>query len=357
MMKFVYLAISLVFIYLSISFAYTEETDRADVCAEGAQAISETGVDMKEVGAFIEECMGWNDSIENIKKITQENKINKIRENSLIALPDDFDFSFPLTDEEYYDKIFTLDWKTPESELIRHNSANAYIATIETDSYYLDNKIDILQYFYWNEGILFDVNNFEVYQELDFGTLSYTTFNNDGYVRVSDWDDVNENEFIEEKRDLIFAANATREELDRDTVVRVDWLAVPELDKTNNIVHYAFELEWDSGHISRQSTSLILGRNGYTEVTSLLSDDYKFDEAYAIIKNALSKYNFAQDYQYKDYKSGDKVAAVGIASLLAASFGIKGLAKSGGFLVLLKKFWWVIFAPLIFLGRLVNRNK
>ena len=81
MMKFVYLTISLVFIYLSISFAYTEETDRADVCAEGAQAISETGVDMKEVGAFVEECMGWNDSIENIKKITQENKINKIREN------------------------------------------------------------------------------------------------------------------------------------------------------------------------------------------------------------------------------------------------------------------------------------
>ena len=65
MMKFVCLTISLVFIYLSISFADTEYTDRANACGEEAKAISETGVDMKDVSAFIEECMGLKDSIEN----------------------------------------------------------------------------------------------------------------------------------------------------------------------------------------------------------------------------------------------------------------------------------------------------
>ena len=300
----------------------------------------------KDAGFSDDECLASS----------EERKIEKIKKNSLIKLPDDFDFTYPLEDDQWNDKVFSLDWKISETEFIIHNSANASIPTINMDEYYLDNKIDILQYLYWNEGLLFDVNNWEVHQEFDFGTIDYKTFYKDGYVEISDWEDVNEKSFIKEKRELIFAANAERVSLNRSTVVAVDWLSKPELDAVNNMVHYAFELEWDDGYSSKQGTSLILGRNGYTEVTSMIFESENFDERFHMIKGELSNYNFYLDHKYTDYKAGDKVAAVGIASLLAASFGIKGLAKTGGLLLLLKKFWWIILAPFIFIGRFFNRN-
>ena len=68
--------------------------------------------------------------------------------------------------------------------------------------------------------------------------------------------------------------------------------------------------------------------------------------------------NFTEGYTYKDYKSGDKIAAAGIGALVATSLGVKalksggGAAAAGGILLLLKKFWWILLAPLAFLGKL-----
>lgn len=335
-MKFIFQFIGILLIlFSSTSFAEIDTEEILDKIAS-----------CEDAGMEIDECLTSN----------EENKIEKIKKNSLIKLPDDFDFTFPLNDDQWSDKIFSLDWKISETEFIRHNSANASIPAINMGEYYLDNKIDILQYLYWSDGILFDVNNWEVQQEFDFGTIYYGTFKNDGYVEISDWEDVNEKSFIKEKRDLIFTANAERVSLNRSTVVAVDWLSKPELDAVNNMVHYAFELAWSDGSSTNQGTSLILGRNGYTEVTSQIFEGENFSERFQMIKGELSNYNFYLDHKYTDYKAGDKVAAVGIASLLAASFGIKGLAKSGGLLLLLKKFWWIILAPFIFIRRFFNRN-
>ena len=56
--------------------------------------------------------------------------------------------------------------------------------------------------------------------------------------------------------------------------------------------------------------------------------------------------------RYSDYKSGDRIAAVGLGGLVAGSLGIKALAKAGAFakfLPLLAKFWWIIIAPFLLL--------
>ena len=81
------------------------------------------------------------------------------------------------------------------------------------------------------------------------------------------------------------------------------------------------------------------GNNGYQEQMLLnLSKIHKFNDT----------------KEYKDWKAGDKVAAAGIGALLATTLGVKalkpGLIAAG--LLLLKKFWFIIFLPFIWLGKL-----
>ena len=62
-----------------------------------------------------------------------------------------------------------------------------------------------------------------------------------------------------------------------------------------------------------------------------------------------------RDSKHTDYKSGDKVAAVGIGGLVAGTLGVKALAKAGAFaklLPLLLKFGWILLIPLAFVGKL-----
>jgi len=66
----------------------------------------------------------------------------------------------------------------------------------------------------------------------------------------------------------------------------------------------------------------------------------------------IHKFNTAKEY--KDWKSGDKVAAAGIGALLATTLGVKalkpGIIAAG--LLLFKKFWFIIVLPFIWLGKL-----
>ena len=57
--------------------------------------------------------------------------------------------------------------------------------------------------------------------------------------------------------------------------------------------------------------------------------------------------------------ASSKVAAYGIGALLAASMGIKGIAKAGFMATIMlfaKKAWFVLLLPFIFIGRLFNRK-
>ena len=88
----------------------------------------------------------------------------------------------------------------------------------------------------------------------------------------------------------------------------------------------------------------------------MFSFEREFEE---MAKGFADSINFDEGYRYSDYKSGDKIAAVGIGGLVAGTLGVKALAKAGVLAKLLgfvAKFWWVILAPLIFLGSLLNKK-
>ena len=347
-MKFILPVLLMIFGYMPVMASSVEELD-----SNLERFIAETKLCSSDDD--FDECVEKKKS--EIDSLMEGVKEEKIRNNASAVIPDDFDFTYPLPDEEFFDTVFSLDWKISETETIKHISANAEIPTINYDEYYLDNKADILQYLYWVEGILFDVNDYEVYQEFDFITIMYSEFNNEGYVKLDDWKNIDLDDFLEEKREMVFAANANRREQGLDTVKSVQWLLEPELDDVNNMVHYVFTLGWSDGVSTSNGTSLILGRNGYTTVDSVYNvDDDNIMATINLVKTKLSDYKFNNDYQYSDYKSGDKIAAVGIAALVAASFGVKGAASAATFGKVLVKFWWLLLAPFLFIGRLFRKK-
>ena len=143
------------------------------------------------------------------------------------------------------------------------------------------------------------------------------------------------------------------------TVSNISWHITPNFNKDLGYVFYSLLVEFDDGTETYNSTAMILGREGYTDLTFLFRENIAHlmpSEIDKVVKNFIYK----TGAQYTDYKSGDKVAAYGVGALVAGSLGIKGLAKTGALAALAafaKKLWFIILLPFIFLFRLVSGNK
>ena len=125
----------------------------------------------------------------------------------------------------------------------------------------------------------------------------------------------------------------------------------PYLDGTYNSVYYAFNVTWSDNSSSVEGTAIILGKEGYTTASYVGGTD-GYQEQLLLNLSKIHKFNTTKEY--KDWKSGDKVAAAGIGALLATTLGVKalkpGIIAAG--LLLFKKFWFIIVLPFIWLGKL-----
>ena len=99
----------------------------------------------------------------------------------------------------------------------------------------------------------------------------------------------------------------------------------------------------------------------YIKCRYLYFDENRNNSCFKYIKckvdeNLSKMHKFNETKEYKDWKAGDKVAAAGIGALLATTLGVKYLKP--GLLavaaVFLKKFWFIIFLPFIWLFKLFS---
>ena len=252
-------------------------------------------------------------------------------------------------DAEWGKKIDTLKWYNEENSkdhTIKIPSSNANIYIYKREVYLLGQ--DIEQYSWWAYG---KYNNDLVLKVFgnEYGYIINKPIN-DGYTKVEDWSDVSPEELIQGLRD------ANKNEGDGLSYAKeVQWIYKPSLDKEKNLVNYSYKVVWSDDSISMESKNIILGRGGHIDQIFVFSDlsDTKVNADLA--KAASSDTTFDAGFSYKDFKAGDKIAAVGIGALVATSLGVKvlkGAKATGGILLLLKKLWWVILAPLAFIGTL-----
>ena len=252
-------------------------------------------------------------------------------------------------DAEWGKKLDTLKWYNEENSknyTIKIPGSNANINIYEGEMYLLGQ--DIEQYNWWAYG--------RYHRELVlkvFG-IGYTYVidkpTKDGYIKVEDWSDVSPEELIQGLRD------ANKDQGDGLGYAKeVQWIYKPNLDKEKDLVNYSYKVVWNDDTITMESKNIILGRGGHIDQIFVFSDLSNTKANADLAKAASSDTTFDAGFSYKDFKAGDKVAAVGIGALVATSLGVKvlkGAKATGGILLLLKKLWWVILAPLAFIGTL-----
>jgi len=254
---------------------------------------------------------------------------------------------------EWGKKIDTLKWyneENPKDYTIKIPGSNANINIYKGEMYLLGQ--DIEQYDWWSFG---RHNRDQVLKIFANGyTYSIDKPTKDGYIKVEDWSDVSPEELIQSLRD-----SNKNEGNGLSYAKEIQWIYKPNLDKEKDLVNYSYKVVWNDDRITMESKNIILGRGGHIDQIFVFSDLSNTKANADLAKAASSDTTFDAGFSYKDFKSGDKIAAVGIGALVATSLGVKALkgaggaaAATGGILLLLKKLWWVILAPLAFIGKL-----
>ena len=261
------------------------------------------------------------------------------------------DKNIPKTQEEWDKAYASLAWK--DGPLIYDFQEASSKIDISSQFKILTGE-DAHQLLFWHNGVSFDYIKMYAYNANNGSQYTFH-YNDAGYVKTDDWTSVDPDQFIKEIRENYKKANETRKQNGQPTVINVSWKKKPFLDGVYNSVYYALNVDWSDNQSSVEGRAIILGREGYTEAT-YVAGNQGYDENMLLNLSKIHKFNATKEY--KDWKSGDKVAAAGIGALLATTLGVKYLKP--GILavaaVFLKKFWFIIFIPFIWLFNLFFRS-
>ena len=266
--------------------------------------------------------------------------------------------------EEIWNQVLEFEWVSSDVSP-QINIPNSKASINLEDFYYVDileNYRQVQQLMYWSNGIEYPrtTHYLDIYlTDQDSYVVNVEKFIGDGYIKGDDWSKVDPDEFLEQLKSASVENNKERLKNGYNTVQDIRWHIKPEFNKDLGYVYYSLIVVFDDGNETYNSTAMVLGREGYTDLT------FVFKESIAhLMPNEIDKVVQSFDYnsgvQYSDFKAGDKIAAYGVGALVAGSLGIKGLAKTGGLAVIAafaKKLWFIILLPFIFLFRLVSGNK
>lgn len=217
------------------------------------------------------------------------------------------------------DPYYKIGWKNlekPENTSIIIPDANASIEIIETEIY-LDSKENIKKRLdLINEQ---ETNIEDIYEKL-------IIFDREEYYRINI--EYNDAGYITTDRFKNFTSSNLLETMNKrmsDSTSKVSWLIEPSLSE-NNLSTYAYKIEWLDGDITYEYKSLILGREGYIELTIFLFGDGNeledfFDYYSGVIKEIASTVKFNETYSYSDYQQDDYVSVNTLTNLIDKSYG------------------------------------
>ena len=262
--------------------------------------------------------------------------------------------------QKKYDTLNWYNWDNPSDHNVLLEGPNAEIFIIEGE-YYLKGNKNINQYSWWTWG---HAKPDDVLMIMGSNYTVFVKYFDEGYVTIDDWKSQDTDAWINKMREMQKSWLEDLKKQNTDYVENLNWVNKPEFNEEKKHVNYSYEVFWngkDGKYKSLESTSLVLGRKGYLDISFVTAIEPDTDlKSLANISNEFAdgvKYN--EGSRHEDYKSGDKIAAVGIGGLVAGTLGVKALAKVGAFaklLPLLLKFGWILLIPLVFAGKLFGKK-
>jgi uncharacterized membrane-anchored protein len=177
-----------------------------------------------------------------------------------------------------------------------------------------------------------------------------------GYVPDDDAASYDYDDLLARMQADVREANPWRRENGYPAYELIGWAAEPRYDAEGHKLYWAQELQFEGDDIRTLNYNIrMLGRKGVLNL-NFIGSIGELPEANAALPDVLAMVRFTEGNRYEDFVPGtDQVADASIGSLISggplASAGLIALAA-----VLLKKFWFVLLLPAIWLFNLFTRR-
>ncbi len=159
------------------------------------------------------------------------------------------------------------------------------------------------------------------------------TYEEMGYVKDDDAEDIDYDELLKEIQSDAASANEERAKLGYESIAIIGWASKPYYDLEKKVLHWAKEIKFGETEGTTLNYNVrILGRKGIL-VLNAVSSMAELPDVQKNIAPVLASFNFDDGNKYADFNPDmDEVAAWTIGGLVAG----KMLAKVGIFALLLK---------------------
>lgn len=212
----------------------------------------------------------------------------------------------------------------------------------------------------WDSCDTIDLLIFDLSEDVNTVLINLPT--TEGYNRLDDWSPQARDEvqaLIQE--DMQLGLKAQSEALGVPISFQ-KWTVKPTLNTDKKFMYYATTSVWDGAPLLNVE-ALIFDRRGSISFQIVPNaDNVTSQEAEAMIIKVLDQYQPHTTETYAAFEEGDKVAAAGAVGALAAMAGVKyGKAGKTGLvaaaLLFLKKAWFVLLLPFVWLKNLFTRKR
>ena len=214
--------------------------------------------------------------------------------------------------------------------------------------------------------LLFYINGADTFRDVsavalsdDFTYQVIFSYFDEGYIDDSDWQKLDSDDLMKGVIESTTEGNEMRAANGVAALNVKGWVEEPTYDRSRDVVRYIIKAE-SEGESILNSVALKLGREGFTRIT-LASPAGIPSEASNTLTAVLDSHSFDDGFLYSDYEPGNRMAGIGLASLVALTAGSKngkGIAAGlmATLLIFAKKLWFVIFLPFVFLwGKIKQR--
>jgi uncharacterized membrane-anchored protein len=180
---------------------------------------------------------------------------------------------------------------------------------------------DAQRYEFLLNGVEFPETEMVIYDPAS-GVEIAVEFHREGFVKDDDWSDVDADDFLKQLIEGQRQSNERRSANGQEAFDVIGWIERPSYDATKHVAHYVLELGNEERHWLN-AVAVKLGREGYHQFTWVGDTEQYQHGGPTVLATTLDNHSYAEGYRYIDVKSGDKVAAYGIAGLVAAVAGVK----------------------------------
>jgi uncharacterized membrane-anchored protein len=174
------------------------------------------------------------------------------------------------------------------------------------------------------------------------------SFRKDGYVKDDEAATIDYDKLLKEMQDAAKESSEQRAKKGFPAVEVIGWAEPPHYDKESHKLYWAKQLQFSGQPTQTLNYNIrALGRRGVL-VLNAISDMDQLDSVRSDMPQVLEFVNFTEGNRYADFNAGagDKVAAYGIAALIAGGVAVKAGLFKGLLLGLLALKKFIVIAAL-----------